>query len=108
MNAFAPEMFARYCAKHQVKLIHFSTDFVFDGTHSTISEKQNEKPISSYGSSKWLGDKWIEHCSSNYVIIRPIMVFGEKEEWQRHNFYTWLEQALQKKDFVNITADQWR
>jgi len=36
------------------------------------------------------------------------MVFGEKEEWQRHNFYTWLEQALQKNDSVNITEDQWR
>lgn len=108
VNAFAPEMFARYCAKHHVKLIHFSTDFVFDGTHSTTSEKQNEKPISSYGSSKWLGDKLIELCLTNYVIVRPIMVFGEKEEWQRHNFYTWLEQALQKNDFVNITADQWR
>jgi dTDP-4-dehydrorhamnose reductase len=108
VNAFAPELLARYCAIHKVKLVHFSTDFVFDGTHSSINESQNEKPISSYGSSKWLGDKLIQDCCTNYVIIRPIMVFGEKEEWQRHNFYTWLEQALQKNDSVNITADQWR
>ncbi len=108
VNAFAPEMLARYSATYKAKLVHFSTDFVFDGTHTAMTENHKENPISSYGSSKWLGDKLIEHCCNNHVIIRPIMVFGEKEEWQRHNFYTWLEQALQKNDSVNITADQWR
>jgi len=59
VNAFAPELFARYCDKHRVKLVHFSTDFVFDGTHTAITENYEENPISSYGTSKWLGDKLI-------------------------------------------------
>ena len=66
---------AKICNKHDVDLIHISTDFVFDGT-SNLAYKETDKtnPLSVYGNTKLEGEKAIQEYCDKYYIIKNIMV----------------------------------
>lgn len=108
VNKDAPTHIASWCKQNNSRLVHFSTDFVFDGTGTNLGETDKPKPLSIYGESKLAGEEEITKINCGAVIIRPILVFGEKETWHRHNFYTWLRQAIKEQTTVSITADQVR
>ena len=108
VNRDAPVHLAIWCKENQSRLVHFSTDFVFNGTRIDLSESDEPCPLSVYGKSKLAGEIEIERLDSNSVIIRPILVYGEKEGWHRHNFLTWLREAFVRRGAITITADQER
>jgi dTDP-4-dehydrorhamnose reductase len=57
INAEAPAELARWAARHNVPLVHFSTDYVFDGSGETPWREEGRcRPLSSYGRSKWEGE----------------------------------------------------
>jgi len=61
--------------KHDAKLVHISTDYVFDGKQTDpYSENDIPTPISFYGESKLQGEKSLQN--SNHVILRPSVVYG--------------------------------
>ena len=71
INAEAPAELARWAARHSVPLIHFSTDYVFDGSGETPWREEDRcRPLSSYGRSKWEGEKAIQASGAPQLIIR--------------------------------------
>lgn len=70
INSFGPKNLAMVCKKYNIKLIHISTDSVFDGKDSLYSEKNVPNPINIYNKSKVLGEQIIIENLSNYIIIR--------------------------------------
>jgi len=58
------------CEKNGIRLIHISTDGVFDGRKGMYSEEDSPYPINVYSKSKFLAEKFVKHNSSNYVILR--------------------------------------
>ena len=101
--------------KHGSKLIHISTDYVFDGKKpKPYTEKDEPSPISFYGNSKMRGEKILQN--SNHVILRPSVVYGwtplelagtVSSSGKPMNFAMWLLTKLNKKEPLKIVTDQY-
>lgn len=76
VNAYGPEYIAKVCNKLGATLIHFSTDYVFDGAKNQYVESDIPNPINSYGRSKLLGEQKIIENLDDYRIIRISWLFG--------------------------------
>ncbi|MFW6282906.1 MAG: dTDP-4-dehydrorhamnose reductase [Minisyncoccales bacterium] len=78
INAIAPREMAKACDKINAHLIHYSTDFVFDGEDEKFyTEDEEKKPINFYGLSKAHGEDFVQNNCSNYSIIRLSWLFGK-------------------------------
>ncbi len=94
VNAGGPENLARGMEARGGRLIHISTDYVFDG-NKPITERYTEEdqvgPLSEYGSSKLAGEEAVTEISSDHLILRTAWLYG----WQGKNFLkTMLRLAL--------------
>ena len=79
MNAEGPANVARACARHRVRLVHFSTNFVFDGAlDRPYVESDQPAPISVYGASKLEGEQRVLHLLPNALVIRTAALFGDR------------------------------
>jgi dTDP-4-dehydrorhamnose reductase len=103
VNAEGPKYLAEVCQKHQVTLIHISTDFVFDGKKDTpYLETDAPNPLSVYGASKLQGEQNIQHNMENYFIIRTSWLYSE----YGNNFMkTMLKLSVTNKQ-LNVVSDQ--
>ena len=70
VNVIGPKNIAKICSENNTRLIHISTDSVFDGIKGNYSEKDIPSPINVYARSKYEGELEITKNSKNYVIIR--------------------------------------
>lgn len=104
INALGPEYLAQACAAWRIPLVHFSTDYVFDGTQSTpYSEKDPANPQSVYGMSKWQGEQAIRATWPEHYIIRVSWVFGVAGA----NFVKTMLRLAQERDVLRVVADQY-
>src|SRR5215216_1321047 len=77
INAEAPGVLAEICRDKGAKLIHFSTDYVFDGNkRAPYTEEDEANPISVYGESKLAGEKNILASGREHLVVRVSWVFG--------------------------------
>ncbi|MBN2816767.1 MAG: dTDP-4-dehydrorhamnose reductase [Campylobacterales bacterium] len=78
VNHIAVKNFAQLAKEHNIKLIHISTDYVFDGTnHKPYSEDDSTNPQGIYGATKLAGEKALQEISpSNSIIIRTSWVYS--------------------------------
>lgn len=87
VNAAAVEKLAQIARKHQATLIHFSTDYVFDGTATTpYLPQQATHPINVYGQSKLAGEKAIIDQMDDYYIFRTSWLYAPYGK----NFFNWV------------------
>lgn len=104
INSEGAKNLALACKAYQVKLIHVSTDYVFDGekkTPYTVEDQPN--PINVYGKSKLKGEEYIRRILPNHFIVRTSWLYSKK---YGHNFYrTILRKALEGDD-LRVTDDQ--
>src|SRR5476649_17997 len=71
VNYEAVLLLASLCAAHAIPLIHFSTDYVFDGNKSSpYQETDTANPLNVYGLSKWQGEEAIRKLCKIYIILR--------------------------------------
>jgi len=93
------------CLKYSIKLIHVSTDFVFDGTsNSPYSEENQTNPINIYGKSKLQAEELINNSNYlNAIIIRTSWVFSEFG----HNFVKTIIKLSKENDELKIINDQY-
>jgi dTDP-4-dehydrorhamnose reductase len=103
VNGCAVGFLATACKEVNALLIHFSTDYVFDGeNHNGYKENHPYNPINIYGKSKALGEKMILDVSPRYYIIRTSWLFGKHGK----NFVeTMLRLAGENKD-IKVVNDQ--
>ncbi|MBL7032899.1 MAG: SDR family oxidoreductase [Candidatus Delongbacteria bacterium] len=87
------------------RLVHISTDYVFDGTAGPYREDAVPNPQSVYARSKLAGENLLRGSNLAHCIIRTIVLFGKGVDVQR-DFVAWLLQELQEGREVNIVHDQ--
>ena len=76
VNGHAPGCLAAACSETGAILVHYSTDYIFDGSRMNYREDDTPNPLSAYGRSKLLGEEAIQKHTRNYRIIRTSWLFG--------------------------------
>lgn len=86
------------------KIIHYSTDYVFDGRHGPYDEKATPNPISFYGRSKLASENALMTSGADYAIIRTMVLYGLGVN-VKPNFALWIINKLKNKEAINIVDD---
>ncbi|WP_299152617.1 dTDP-4-dehydrorhamnose reductase [uncultured Christiangramia sp.] len=103
INAEAAGKLAEVCAVKQVKMIHFSTDYVFDGSKTEpYLETDEVNPINIYGASKLAGERQIAEVIDEHLIFRTSWLYSEFG----HNFFCTILKKAAEKASLNITTTQ--
>ncbi|WP_289663021.1 dTDP-4-dehydrorhamnose reductase [Flavobacterium panacagri] len=103
INHLAVESIAKYVEKNCVKLIHVSTDYVFDGTSSiALDENAETCPINIYGESKLAGEISCLKENPESIIIRTSWVYSKFG----NNFVKTMQRLMQEREEINVVNDQ--
>ena len=103
INVTAPEVLADKARELDIPLIHFSTDYVFDGLKKgAYVETDQTNPQSVYGKAKCDGEEKVR-SHVKHIILRTSWVFGV----HGNNFLKTMLRLIQEKESLNIVSDQW-
>ena len=103
INAEAPRVLAEICGEKNAKLIHFSTDYVFDGEkRAPYTEEDEANPISVYGESKLAGEKNVLATGDQHLVVRVSWVFGP----DRSSFIDGMIKRAQENETVDAITDK--
>jgi len=104
VNALAPEVLSRACAAMDAYLVHFSTDYVFDGSGQTPwVETDATGPLNVYGQSKLAGEQGIAKQGARHLILRTSWVYGSVGG----NFAKTMLRLAQEREKMAVIHDQW-
>ena len=93
------------CMSKNSKMIHISTDYVFDGKDGNYKENDMKEPINYYGKTKLEADNLLMGSNSNYLIIRPNVLYSSNLSKNNH-FLSWVVNSLKDKTEINVVNDQ--
>ena len=103
INADAPHVLAEICRDKNAKLIHFSTDYVFDGgKREPYIENDPANPISVYGESKRAGEKFVLQTHDRHLVVRVSWVFGP----DRPSFIDGMIKRARENEQIDAIADK--
>ena len=103
INAEAPGVLAEICNEKDAKLIHFSTDYVFDGEkRAPYTEEDQANPISAYGESKLAGEKNVLAAGDGHLVVRVSWVFGP----DRPSFVDAMIKRAQQDEKIDAISDK--
>lgn len=103
VNHQAVAVLATYAKEHGVKLIHISTDYVYDGTSSTaLNEEAITNPINVYGATKRAGELASSAVNLDVLIIRTSWVYSRFG----NNFVKTMQRLLHERDTLGVVNDQ--
>src|SRR5690554_6658942 len=103
VNHYSVETISKWCSKNKAKLIHISTDYVFDGKSNTpYKENEMTSPINWYGETKLRNEKAIIKNNADAIIIRTSWVYSE----YGNNFVKTMLNLMNIRDEINVIDDQ--
>ena len=104
-NVVGVENLIEAARKARSKLIHVSTDYVFDGRHGPYKEDDAPNPISYYGKTKLAAENAIRIAGIPFTIVRTIVLYGNTLG-MRKNFALWVLESLQSHQKIRCAVDQ--
>jgi len=103
VNGIAPGILAEEAAICEARLVHYSTDYVFDGTKTTpYTETDGPNPINIYGKTKLAGEEAVANTDCRHLILRTSWVYGLRGS----NFLLTILRLAAEKDELRIISDQ--
>jgi len=103
INAQAPAVLAQWAAAHGAVLVHYSTDYVFDGqSPQPYTEADAPAPLSVYGQSKWAGERAVQAAAGRQLVFRTSWVVGA----HGGNFLKTMLRLGAERDSLRVVADQ--
>ena len=104
LNALAPQVLASEAVQLGALLVHYSTDYVFDGSGSAArTETEATAPLSVYGSSKLEGEQLIQASGCRHLIFRTSWVYAARGG----NFAKTMLRLAQEREALSVIDDQW-
>ena len=104
LNATAPGVLAEEAARLGAWLVHYSTDYVFDGSGSQPwTEADAPAPLSVYGRTKWEGEQLIQQSGARHLILRTSWVYAARGG----NFAKTMLRLAQERERLTVIDDQW-
>lgn len=107
-NVTAVSYLIKACEMLNSKLIHLSTDFIFDGSHGPLAEDAIASPVNYYGESKLAGEQLVINSKTDWAIVRTVLVYGITPDLSRSNIVLWVKKSLEEGKTINVVNDQWR
>ena len=103
INAVAPGILAEEAKKLGALMVHYSTDYIFDGTKSSpYAETDAPKPLGAYGRSKLEGDRAVKASGADHLIFRLCWVYGARGQ----NFLLTMQRLARERDKLRVVGDQ--
>jgi dTDP-4-dehydrorhamnose reductase len=103
INAEAPAVIARWAAEHGVPLIHFSTDYVYDGNGNKPWREEDEpRPLGVYGKTKLAGENAVRAAGGSFLIFRTCWVYAARG----NNFMRTIARLALERNELRIVGDQ--
>jgi dTDP-4-dehydrorhamnose reductase len=103
INRDAPRVMAEKAREYNIPIIHFSTDYIFDGQkEDAYTEEDLPNPLGVYGQSKLAGEEAIKEVNGKYYIFRTSWVYSSIG----HNFYLNIQRKIQEQDELRVVNDQ--
>jgi dTDP-4-dehydrorhamnose reductase len=103
INAEAPGVLAAACARRGALLVHYSTDYVFDGRGTRpYREDDSAAPLGVYGASKLAGEQAVRAAGGRHMILRTAWVYG----LHGHNFLRSILRLARERDELRVVDDQ--
>lgn len=103
VNAEAPAVLASACARLDARLVHYSTDYVFDGRGTRpYREDDPPNPLGVYGASKLAGEDAVRASGTSHMIFRTAWVYAAHS----HNFLRTMLRLGSERDALRVVADQ--
>lgn len=103
VNAESPRVLAMEAARLGITLVHFSTDYVFDGGKKTAYiEADQTSPLGVYGASKLAGEKAVMESGAPYLILRTSWVYGMRGK----NFLLTMQRLAREREELGVVNDQ--
>jgi len=103
INAEAPGVMAEEAAQRGALLVHYSTDYVFDGAkRSPYVEEDAPNPLGAYGRTKLAGDRAIQRTGCNHLIFRLCWVYGARGA----NFMLTMMRLAREREVLRVVRDQ--
>jgi len=103
VNAITPGEVANWCKKHDAVLIHYSTDYVFDGKKGVpYTEEDEPNPINQYGKTKLEGERAIQESGAIHLILRTAWVYSMRG----NNFVTKVLEWAKNSNEIRVVDDQ--
>ena len=109
LNVDAVQYLAEACQAHGTRLIHISTDFIFDGENGPYDESARANPLSYYGESKLAAEELLLASQNlQFAIARTVLVYGIAHDMSRSNIILWVKNSLENHKPIKVVDDQWR
>jgi dTDP-4-dehydrorhamnose reductase len=105
-NVTAVENLAVACRKNRCRLVHVSTDYIFDGQHGPYREEDTPHPIGYYGKSKLASENVLKSSPISFAVARTMVLYGHAPQ-VKADFVSWLIDSLQRGKLVRIVTDQY-
>ena len=103
INSEAVKELAMSCEENNCVLVHFSTDYVFDGkSHKEYSEEDETNPLNVYGASKLRGEEYMREHLEKYFIFRTSWLYSDIG----HNFFNTIRRKVEAGEKLGITTTQ--
>jgi dTDP-4-dehydrorhamnose reductase len=103
VNAEAPRIMAECAKERRALLVHYSTDYVFDGrAHEPYTEESPTTPIGVYGFSKLAGEQAISETGADFLILRTAWLYSNRGR----NFFNTMLRLAAERDELRVVNDQ--
>ncbi len=105
VNALGAELVATACLRRGTRLIHISTDYVFDGEGDTpLTEESPVRPLNVYGASKLEGERAVgKVLGDRALVVRTASLYGQRGA----NFVGTMLKLFSERERIQVVADQW-
>ncbi|MDX5436537.1 MAG: SDR family oxidoreductase [Pontibacter sp.] len=108
LNRDAVQYLVNACEKHEVHLVHVSTDFIFDGEDGPYDETAAANPVNFYGETKLMAEEIVQQAKCRWAILRTVLVYGVAYDYGRTNIVLWVRDSLQAGKVIKVVTDQFR
>ncbi|OGI25297.1 MAG: dTDP-4-dehydrorhamnose reductase, partial [Candidatus Moranbacteria bacterium RBG_13_45_13] len=108
INGFGPGILAKICKERGIPVVHYSTDYVFDGEKGEYDETAKPAPISNYGRSKLLGEEEIEKNTDKFWLLRTSKLFGRpgKSAMSKKSFFDTMIQLAKDNQTLKVVDEE--
>src|ERR1035437_1057312 len=108
LNTEFPCRLAQWTKEKGVPLVHYSTNYVFDGARGAYRESYAPGPLSAYGRSKWHGEQLLAEVGGRWYVVRTAVMFGPKgeSELSKNSLVEIMLDLAAKRDTIEAVADE--